>query len=198
MGGEIHTGHPLYFLAILPNAAIQAEVTAFKQYAREHFRSGRALRSPPHITLIPPFRWKKEESNLIDPYARFALAADHPAISIALRDFDVFPPRVIFVHVESNPRLMAFQNELERFTREQLGLGREDRFPFHPHMTVAFKDLSRPKYREAWAYFSKQTYRRTFTACALSLLRNGPGGWTEVRRFAWADCPSGDETPLSP
>jgi 2'-5' RNA ligase len=198
MGREIHKGPPLYFLGILPDAHIQAEVTAFKQYAREHFRTGRALRSPPHITLIPPFHWKKEEALLLGACARFAREAARPAFAIRLRDFDAFPPRVIFVYVEPNARLIALQEELEQLVYGELGISNSSKYPFHPHMTVAFKDLSKPKFSAAWAYFSRQSYRRSFTSCSFWLLQNGPGGWSPVREFAWADCPSGSESPLSP
>ncbi len=52
----------LFFIAVLPPKEIQAEVTRFKEYAAGHFHSSRALRSPPHITLISPFQWPEERA----------------------------------------------------------------------------------------------------------------------------------------
>ena len=46
----------LYYIALLPPENIRQEVTALKEHAAEAFHSSKALNSPPHITLIPPFR----------------------------------------------------------------------------------------------------------------------------------------------
>ena len=51
----------LFFIAVLPDEAIQAEVARFKHYAARHFKSSRALRSPAHITLFSPFRWPPDK-----------------------------------------------------------------------------------------------------------------------------------------
>lgn len=161
----------LYFIALLPDQAIQDEITAFKQTAQERFGSGHALKSPPHITLIPPFR-----SDRTDFSALQLLADEQKPFSVHLRNFDRFGSRVIFVNVLPEPALLSHQKRLADFCSNQWGIQPDFR-PFHPHMTVAFKDLKRSVFPEAWAYFSAQSYERLFMAQAYTLLIHTGQRW---------------------
>ena len=169
----------LYFIALLPDQAIRDEVTAFKQTARERFGSGHALRSPPHVTLIPPFRSEQTDFTLLQPFAQA-----QPPFAVRLRNFDRFDSRVIFVHVEPEPSLSACQTRLVTFCRDHFGI-RLDARPFHPHMTVAFRDLERSVFGEAWSYFSEQSYERSFRADAVTLLRHTEHGWAIDQTFTF-------------
>ena len=167
---------PLFFIALLPDEEIRAEVTGFKTYAAEYFSSSRALRSPPHITLIPPFRWPEDkEEELCKALAAFA-SEEHP-FSQGLVGFDCFSPRVIFVSVERTFELKSLQERLEQYLLAKLGLENNSRHDFNPHMTVAFKDLRRRIFPKAWAYFSEQEYKRRFQADAIHLLKHNGQRW---------------------
>ena len=48
----------LYFIAVLPSEEIHEEITVLKHEIAEKYESKHALRSPPHITLHMPFKWK--------------------------------------------------------------------------------------------------------------------------------------------
>ena len=170
----------LYFVALLPPADIQREVTAFKQTAQERFGSGHALRSPPHITLIPPFRTDRTD------FATLQTAADRQvSFPVSLLNFDRFGRRVIFVNVLPSEFLSGCQQRLAEFGHETYGI-EPDRRPFHPHMTVAFRDLTQAAFPKAWAYFSAQQYDRTFTADAFTLLRHTGQGWEVKQTFDFA------------
>lgn len=167
----------LYFVALLPPADIQREVTAFKQTALERFGSGHALRSPPHITLIPPFRTDRTD------FAALQTAADRQVpFVVSLRDFARFGRRVIFVNVLPSECLSGCQQQLAEFGHQTYGI-EPDRRPFHPHMTVAFRDLMQHVFPEAWAHFSGQGYDRAFTADAFALLRHTGQGWEVAHQF---------------
>lgn len=170
----------LYFIALLPDQAIQDEITAFKQTAQDRFGSGHALKSPPHITLIPPFR-----SDRTDFSALQTLADEQKPFSVQLRNFDRFRSRVIFVNVLPEPALLAHQKRLADFCSSQWGIQPDVR-PFHPHMTVAFKDLKRSVFHEAWAYFSAQSYERLFMAQAYTLLIHKGQQWVIDKTISFA------------
>jgi len=174
----VHYSFPmqLYFLALLPDPAIQQEVTAFKETARDRFGSGHALKSPPHITLVPPFRLEKtpESGEALEVALRDA--APGPSFPVQLRDFDRFGQRVIFVHVQLSEALITSQRQAADAFYRHLGVKPETR-PFHPHLTVAFRDLDRKVFPEAWAYFSGISYQRTFTAERVTLLRHNGQRW---------------------
>lgn len=167
---------PLYFIALLPPEKIRSEVTAFKQYAGEHFGSFHALSSPPHITLKPPFRWERErEKELKGALQRFN--ESWGTFEVCLNGFDRFDERVIFVDVEAGAEMYQRQKELTAYLEQELSLKPKDRRPWHPHMTIAFRDLSREMFRRAWPYFRQQKYRRCFSAERASLLRHNGKRW---------------------
>lgn len=172
----------LFFIAVLPGEPIAAEVTRFKQYAADHFRSARALRSPPHITLIPPFWWAPADRDRLDR-ALGDFCRDRSPFSVRLSGFDCFSPRVIFVAVQPDQAFANLQAALQGYLQKSLDLPLRDRRPFHPHLTVAFKDLRRSVFPEAWDYFSEQSYERRFKVEELVLLRHREQAWEVAARF---------------
>ncbi|GAA4462804.1 2'-5' RNA ligase family protein [Nibrella saemangeumensis] len=173
--GLISQTPQLFFVAILPDEQIQQEVTAFKLAAAEQFGSRHALKSPPHITLIPPFKWSADEMPVIQE-SLTAAASQLAPFPIHLQNFDHFGQRVIFVDVKTDESLVNCYQLTANVFHQHLGITPDTR-PFHAHMTVAFKDLQRKVFRDAWAYFSQQPYDRTFTAHALTLLKHTGQKW---------------------
>ena len=171
----------LYFMALLPDAAIQEEVTRFKQVAQERFGTRQALKSPAHITLVPPFRTDRTDFSILQ-----TVTAEQNPFAVPLQNFDRFGSRVIFVDVVPAPALLDFQKVLADFCASQLSIVPDSR-SFHPHMTVAFKDLSQSIFPEAWTYFSAQTYERTFTAQGVTLLFHTGQQWQIDQTFAFSN-----------
>ncbi|NRB52236.1 MAG: 2'-5' RNA ligase family protein [Saprospiraceae bacterium] len=176
----------LFFIAVLPPAEIQEEVTAFKEYAATEFNSKHALRSPPHITLIPPFRWASSER---DKLIRFleGFTFSPSTIALTLENFDCFAPRVIFVDVNAELLLQQMQVQLKTEIAQHLGIEHKGPFGFHPHMTIAFRDLVEDVFQTAWAYFSTQSYLRTFAVQELTLLKHHQKGWQVDGSFLFAE-----------
>jgi 2'-5' RNA ligase len=127
----------LFFIALLPDITIQDEVTAFKQLAQQRFESGHALKSPPHVTLIPPFKSNETDFSALQDFTN-----NQPQFVVELKNFDRFGSRVIFVDVVENQLLWDCQNRLAAFCAHRFDILPDPR-PFHPHMTVAFKDLKK-------------------------------------------------------
>jgi len=166
----------LLFIAILPGEPIASAITEFKEYAARHFQSGRALRSPPHITLIPPFWWLPAERGLLDETLSDFCQRQSP-FDVQLCGFDCFAPRVIFVAVAPNPDLTGLEAGLKHHLYLEAGLPARDKRPFHPHLTVAFKDLRDSVFPSAWEYFSVLPYESTFQAKRLTLLQYRGKRW---------------------
>jgi len=173
------SAHSRYFIALLPPPAIQAEATALKAYFREHYHSQAALKSPPHITLQAPFTWPDgDRDRLFSTLANFRPTVTQ--VPITLSGFGAFPPRVIFLAVEPTAELMQLQTELSHYLAEHLGivdLRSRDR-PFHPHLTVAFRDLKPAAFRRAWPEFAHKPAKYTFTASRFTLLRHTGREWS--------------------
>lgn len=171
----VQTVQTLFFVALLPDEAIQQEVTALKGVAAEQFGSSHALKSPPHITIIPPFRLSVAQLPALEHTLSLAASQLAP-FPVRLNGFDHFGRRVIFVDVGMDEPLLNSYRLTSEVFHQQLGLKPDSR-PFHAHMTVAFKDLHPSVYPKAWAYFSSQPYKRTFMAQALTLLKHSGQRW---------------------
>src|ERR1700712_3435616 len=133
-----------YFIGIVPPKIIREQIEEFKNIVATQYHSVAARRSPPHITMHMPFLWKqKKEELLISTLENFCKKQQR--FTIDLNGFGSFPPRVIFVNVVPTASLATLELELVRACRQLLNLSnaRYKEFPFHPHMTIAFRDLKK-------------------------------------------------------
>lgn len=160
-----------YFLAIVIPEPFFGNIEAIKQDLFDRHELKGALRSPCHITLHRPFEWKEDkEQLLIEGLSNFKYSESFP---IQLSGFDFFEPRVVFVNVIANDQLNALHFELSRFARKQFRLLNEtnDRRGFHPHVTVAFRDLKKPKFYELQQEFKNRSFEAAFPYLGFSLLK---------------------------
>ncbi|HHJ49665.1 MAG TPA: 2'-5' RNA ligase family protein [Phaeodactylibacter sp.] len=181
----------LYFIAILTPEKITKDIRHFQQQAANLFHSRRALRNPPHITLIPPFRFPRKKASAADfatarqrlqkRLTEFAERQDIRQIlghlHIELHDFGFFPPRVIFVRVKENPELNRLQAALQKATSDLTGFPPVPKRPFHPHLTIAYRDLDEALFPKARRHFEALRYRASFPAPQLTLLKHENGRW---------------------
>ena len=184
MPNEKHENLNLYFIAIVPPSPVYDEAVNLKLYFQQTYNSRAALNSPPHITLHMPFLWKQPKENaLILKLDRFV--KNFNPIKVCLDNFSSFPPRVIFINVAETEILNAFQKEIHRFCKKELNLFnatyREE--PFHPHLTLAFRDLKKSAYKTAWEEFSKKEFKAEFMADKISLLKHNGKIWKVFRNF---------------
>ncbi|MGI9318029.1 MAG: 2'-5' RNA ligase family protein [bacterium] len=171
------------FIAIVPGPELCSEVRAFQQTVSEKFQSSRALRAPPHITLIPPFKWGLELMSQMDNELRTFTEARDPLL-IQLKNFEAFPPRVVYLNVTDNPALNDFQAALQNHLSSKLGVtsDRPERV-FRPHMTVGFRDLRKKMFHNAWTHFSEIRFEREFLASQICLLQHSGERWNERTYF---------------
>ena len=157
---------------------------ALQGYFKEKYHSKAALNSPPHITLHMPFLWNEEkEKKLVLKLNDFARQFD--PLKVCLDNFSSFPPRVIFMNVTESDALDQLQESLHRFFKRQLDIfnaNYKDR-PFHPHLTLAFRDLKKTQYPLAWQEFSKKEYKAEFMADKIALLKHDGKRWNIFKDF---------------
>ena len=166
----------IFFIGLIPGFEIQREVSGFKNECSERFGASHALKSPPHITLIPPFRWPIGQlTALNETLDMFALGQE--PFDIELSDFNCFRSRVLYVDVVPNASLLQLQRMLQKKLSKAHGLPANDGRRFHPHMTIAHRDLVPEHFTEARKLFSEREYRRIFSASRVTLLRHDGGIW---------------------
>jgi 2'-5' RNA ligase len=185
-----------YFIALIPPPPVREQAQELKEYFRERYKSKAALNSPPHITLHMPFRWSEaKEEKLFDKLNDFARGSD--PIKVCLDNFSSFPPRVIFLNVTESDALGKFQRDLHRFFKRELDIfnaNYQDR-PFHPHLTLAFRDLKKPQYHLAWDEFSKKEYKAEFMADKVTLLKHNGKTWDVLKEFLLESSYSTESNP---
>jgi 2'-5' RNA ligase len=167
-----------YFLAIVPPSPVFEEALELKHYFKSRYNSKASLNSPPHITLHMPFRWKEDkEEELIFNLREFETGLR--PFDLQLLNFNSFPPRVIFIDVVPNEQLQSLQKKLLRFCKKKLNLFNADYKdqPFHPHMTLAFRDLKKSMYAEAWEEFNVKSFSASFKVDKFHLLKHNGRIW---------------------
>ncbi|WP_268225286.1 2'-5' RNA ligase family protein [Sinomicrobium oceani] len=173
----------LYFLAIVPPPHIRDEVRLIKKELCENYGIKHALKSPAHITLQMPFRRSAgEETILIGALRHFA--ENMRPVPIVLDGFGSFPPGVIYIALKRHSRLIALRQELQKTLSGPCGFSdTEMKHKFHPHMTVATRDIPEAFYNELWEIFGKRTFQASFVARGITLLKHNGKYWEIFREF---------------
>jgi 2'-5' RNA ligase len=171
-----------YFIGIIMPDEILRHVESIKQQLFAEYGLKGALRSPAHITLHRPFMWEeRKESELLETLSEFTFEGN---FQVELKDFNFFEPRVIYIDVISNPQLEELHSHLTRHARTNLRLFNEagDMRGFHPHVTVAFRDLKKPLFYSIKPLFVHRSFSAAFQCNGFSLLKHD-GRWNERMFF---------------
>ena len=176
-----------FFIALVPPMPVLEQAQQWKEYFKVEFNSKAALNSPPHITLHMPFEWKAAKENLlIEQLAAFAQIQQ--PFYVELKNFGCFDPRVIFIQVEENQKLKALQSALTHFCKTKLNLFNANRLdqPYHPHLTVAFRDLKKTLFPKAWTFVKNLDFYAQFECRQLVLLKHDGKVWQQVNAFTFS------------
>ncbi|MEO9483085.1 MAG: RNA 2',3'-cyclic phosphodiesterase [Ekhidna sp.] len=171
----------LYFIAIVPPQEIQEEITQLKMEVAEKYESNHALKSPPHITLHMPFKWKDRKYEALQEVIQSNNAQLKP-FTIQLQNFNFFEPRVVFVDVRANEELDKLQKGVVDSCRKQLKLDNANyqNRPFHPHVTIGFRDLKKPMFYEARKEFEQRRINFDFEVRRIDLLKHDGSKWNII------------------
>ncbi|MEX2234502.1 MAG: 2'-5' RNA ligase family protein [Cyclobacteriaceae bacterium] len=185
-----------YFVAIIPPSPVFEEALKLKEYFKEKYGSKAALNSPPHVTLHMPFLWnEKKEKKLITKLQDFSRRCD--PLKVCLDNFSSFPPRVIFINVAESDALDELQKRLHRFFKRELDIFNANykEQPYHPHLTLAFRDLKKAQYHLAWEEFSKKELKAEFMADKIALLKHNGKSWDVLKEFLLESSYSTESNP---
>ncbi len=186
----IAAGSSLYYLCLVcPDPAASA-VRAYQEWMLSHHGCKAALKSPPHITLVPPFRWPEEHASMLKQVLsgfRFSL----PSLEIHCNQFGHFGERVLYIRIAENPALSRLASSLGAYLEEKTeGRVTAPLRAFTPHITIATRDMSAPVFRAAWAHFSSREFSASFAIRHFSLMRWDAGQWLIAERFAFQKMPA--------
>lgn len=168
----------LFFIALLPSPAIQQYATEVKSHFDQYYASRHAFKSPPHITLQPPFQWQHDRFAALKEAIEIFARSQFP-IPITLDGFGAFPPRVIYINVDRTDALLTLHRRLIEHLEMSIALvdPKEKSRPYAPHMTVAFRDLTKQNFKLAWQEFKDRSLHFEFMADRLTLLKHDGQRW---------------------
>lgn len=172
-----------YFIAIVPPEPLLSEIQQIKQSVYDTYQSKGALRSPGHITLHMPFSFDdSKEDKLIGCLSEFQFNTTFP---ISLNNYDCFEPRVIFINVQEQTELFDLQKQLVSHVKRNLNIFNQsdDMRGFHPHITIAFRDLKKTVFHKAWEEYKSKSFSETFTCNSFSLLKHQNEEWVVLKVF---------------
>lgn len=178
----------MFFLAIVPPSPVYEEMQKIKEEFAAEYNTKAALRSPPHITLHMPFTMEaKKMENLHKALAD--CVSSFSKFRIEVKNFGAFEPRVVFVNVELNENLSALHKEIRDLMKTKFNILNQDykTRPFHPHITIAFRDLKKSKYYEAWKKYSRENYTQEFMCENICILKHNGKVWEIYREIALAN-----------
>jgi 2'-5' RNA ligase len=176
----------MYFVAVVLPEELNKEVKVFKNLMLEKWGCKVGLKSPAHITLIPPF-WMdeaREEALLHD--LDVLCNSLHP-FPVTTNNFSAFKPRIIFIQPVLHEPLKKLKQATDVFCATHKHYGaRADSRSFHPHITIATRDLHKHAFAEAWPYFEHKKFEPSFEAKGLSVLRHNGRNWDVIHTAPFA------------
>lgn len=174
----------LYFAALLPPPNLMEEIRQLKLKIKEKVGASHALKLPAHITLLPPFEMESQgEIGLFDILGSVSNVST--VFEIELEGFGSFRQRVIFIDVGNPEKVKQLQRKLLRSTLTITGANPEG--SFHPHVTLATRDLGVLDFNTAWPEFRNKAYSSNFMATAITLFKHNGKTWDILKEFPLID-----------
>lgn len=170
----------MYFIAIVLPPEINEKVLVHKQWMFEKYQCRVGLKSPAHITLVPPFwmdeKWEEQIISDVDN-----LSSELKPFDVATADFSCFKPKTIFIALAPNQALEDVKKVTDHYFTNKPGYKiRIDTRPFHPHVTIATRDLYKRSFHEAWSFFDQQKFIEQWRVEDISVLRHNKKNWDVI------------------
>ncbi len=165
-----------YFIAITLPEPLHSEIESIKKNISEEYGTKSVLRSPSHITIVPPFFWGNEVElmNLMNEFK-------YPSFGIDLNGYAAFEIGVIYIDVLENERITQLHQQFNaQFFEKYPQLKKKYPFPFHPHITVGNRDWKWVEFKRCWDDIKDQPFVGSFGFTQLSLLKNVNGLWKVI------------------
>ena len=170
----------MYFIAIVLPEELDSKILTYKEWMLEHYGCRVGLKSPAHITLVPPF-WMQPQQEGWLLQNMDSISAGLMPFTIKTEGFAAFKPRTIFIQPALSPELQYTKKKLDDWLKEAPSFGaKADNRPFHPHITIATRDLNKWAFADAWPHFQNRKFESEWTATGISILRHNKKNWDVI------------------
>lgn len=175
----------LYLTAILPPAELSEQIDDIRKELSERYKIYAALKPPVHITLYRPLNIEQSfESALISLLK--PVGFNHYPFTQELLNFNCFNIQTLFVSVVKNPLLSALQKDVAAvFNKNKIDPKEvKGNTSFHPHITIAYRDISPEIFPQIWDEIKNRKFKRSFRVDHFSLLKHDGRKWQGFKEFA--------------
>ena len=117
----------MYFIALVLPEELDQKILQYKKYMHENYGCTVGLKSPAHITIVPPF-WMQEEHETELKMDIDAISSETESFQLQTNNFSAFRPRTIFVDLVPNEKLQVLKGKSDFFFQWQSDLQDRDRF----------------------------------------------------------------------
>lgn len=167
----------LYFIAVVPHEKLAEKAKQFSKDFADRFNSVKSFKNFPHITIVKPFRFdENQESFLVGKFSEMTIKS--PPFDLKLKDFGCFANRtnpVIFIKPEKTDELQKLYDEV------QPQMNFHPISQFHPHLTVAYRDLTSDNFTKAWEEYQSKTFEDSFLVDKICLFKHYDGKWNLLK-----------------
>lgn len=167
----------LYFIALVPPSEVAKQIDELRHQAAQNFGSSHTLKSPPHITLAAPFKLREVDPEKLKSTLK-EVAEKCTAPELKACGFGHFGNRSIYIAVKQNDQLSLLKEQLVKSLQE-IGVAGEaaEQQKFHPHFSIATRDLHHSKFKAAWDYFRQRSFSSSFMQKDFVLLHHSGSRW---------------------
>lgn len=170
----------MYFIAIVLPSHLDEKVLKHKQMMLEKYNCKVGLKSPAHITLVPPFWMEDEKEQQLISDIDSLTHHLHP-FPVSTNNFSAFRPKTIFIAVSDNEKLVEVKKATDEvFKNNSFYNIKIDTRPFHPHITIATRDLFKKSFYEIWPWFEEKKFFEEWAVEGISILKHNKKNWDVI------------------
>lgn len=174
----------MYFIAVVLPKHLDDKIVIHKKWMAERYGCKVGLKSPAHITLVAPF-WIEEEKEKKLTEDIQAISAGMVSFALKTDNFSAFKPRTLFVSLVENENLKELKRSTDIFFQSDAYNIKTETRPFHPHITIASRDLHKKDFADAWPHFENKTFEEEFKVQGVSLLKHNGQRWDVIHTSAF-------------
>ena len=169
----------MYFICLAIPDPISSLIRSVQSQIHTQFGVGKVLNSPPHITLIPPYR-SDEADQWVEMIQEFTHKAT-PVRQVRLIEIDSFGDRVIYISVEQHQALYDLSQEMRSVMKEWISVDLNR--PLIPHVSLATRIPSQPMYRAILNTIEGKWKATDIDLTDLLILKHNGQQWDEYKRI---------------
>lgn len=164
----------LYFVALLPDDNTCKLVADYKQVIYRQFACKAALKSPAHITLVPPFMMNNAQLEQVMVEMK-KISSTATKFRIQTEGWNHFTNRTIYLDCQNSQYLAKIHARCQELAM-QIGINISQR-NFIPHITLANRDINAQQYDSLWEIVNNMDYPKSVIIDSLVIFEQTPNQW---------------------